>query len=143
MKNSSLEKEKKRIILSIFLLFLLIAFLSFALLFARGKFEKKEYIPDNQEIKFTKKTENIPSNENFIKRIYEIAPEGIIINDFSISKSNFEDENFSFSIYGFSPDTETLFLFLNNLRKEERIKDIYIPPSSWINSESFSLFFKL
>lgn len=79
-----------------------------------------------------------------LEKISEIMPEGIYLNTLSLSKSVIEKEEvISFSVTGHSPDVDLLVVFRDNLKKEEKFKDLYIPSSSWINPQSFSIFFKL
>lgn len=79
-----------------------------------------------------------------LEKISEIMPEGVYLNNLSLGKSVVEKEEvISFSLTGHSPDVDSLVAFRNNLKKEEKFKDLYIPSSSWIKPQSFSIFFKL
>ncbi len=167
-KNNIIAERKKRIavilgflILSFFI-FLAISLISIKIYFylkiepQKILLEKvEETFEKEKEIKFLEKKimkinlnlekiNTFYSNKIYyteiIEKISQTLPNNMYLNNLVIRESPTEEEIISISILGSSPDRESLIIFRDNLREKEYFKNLYIPPSNWINPQNFSIF---
>lgn len=89
-----------------------------------------------------------------LTKLSSIIPSGVYLTDFSFSKKEKPVKNKEkdkdeviiekqISIYGFSVSRENLFEFKEKIEKQEMFKDIYFPPSNWIESENINFYLTL
>ncbi len=62
-----------------------------------------------------------------------------------LTNINFNSVSSQFSLSGFCPNRETLLQFKKNLEKEEKLKEVYFPPTNWVSPTdiNFSITFKI
>ncbi|HDL75140.1 MAG TPA: hypothetical protein ENH06_02065 [bacterium] len=85
---------------------------------------------------------------NFTKTLEKISKNilpGIYLTNISINPIIKENGTLQVSISGFAPFRETLFKFKKNLEKVPEFKELYFPPSNWIDpvNINFNISFKI
>lgn len=153
-KQLLLQEERFRevLILGTIIIFSLFAF-GFILFFI--KFDLRNKVLDQREILLEKKTEFEASEikdlekeiESLNKTLSELTPlyqEKSYLTDVTEALSqtvpsglyftnlSFNKEKNEFSLSGFSPTREKLIEFKKNLEQNGNFKEIYFPPSNWI-----------
>ena len=83
-----------------------------------------------------------------IERISEILPEGLYLNNFSITfsqKPNNENYAIKVSLLGYAPVREDLLKFKSNLELEEDFLNVSFPASNWVKKVDidFSVSFEI
>jgi len=72
---------------------------------------------------------------DILEDLSEAMPSGLYLTNLSCNKEERE-----ISISGFSPDRETLTVFKRNLESKEDFKEVYFPPSNWIEPINIDFF---
>ena len=166
-KKELLEEEKYRLVLisgvliSIFLISLILVLFSIRN-YLWGEVESAKILTDSEEKYFqtsemkTLQGKIILANQNIsklnsfyqsqsslveiIQKISQTLPSEAYLTAFSFEKSTSQ-----ISLSGFALTREVLFEFKKNLEEKKEFKEIYFPPSSWIEPENidFSLTLKV
>ncbi len=99
---------------------------------------------------FISKYNSILAKENlfyedqaYMSRILDILigvprPEGLYFTEISLNGDQENIEEVGIIISGTSATREGLTLFKKNVEEEQKIKDVYFPPESWINAKNIS-----
>ncbi|MBI1866251.1 MAG: hypothetical protein HY005_00480 [Candidatus Staskawiczbacteria bacterium] len=77
---------------------------------------------------------------NVIKTILDIQrPDGLFFNDVSINVDE-KDNKIKVNISGQSDTRDNLLIFKDNIESNNKIKDVYFPPNSWIKSADINFY---
>jgi len=159
------EKKKLSLILGILILVFLISLilvLSSIKIYISSQVEVQKFILSQEEKKFkeseaktfqekleflNQELTNLNSfyqNQIDLIEIFEkvsnYIPSGVYLNSFS-----FTADTSQISLTGFSPTREILLEFKKNLETEKKFKEVYFPPTSWLEPTNinFAVNFKI
>lgn len=71
-----------------------------------------------------------------LEKVASLLPGEVYLTDF-----NFSDQKISLA--GFSPDRDKLMAFKENLEKEKDFKNVYFPPSNWLEKNNINFIVSL
>ncbi len=78
---------------------------------------------------------------DILEKISQTLPQELYLTNLSVFPySKEESKGIKISLSGFSPTTETLFEFKQNLEQEPSFKEISFPPSNWIELTDIDFF---
>ncbi len=167
-KRWLLMEKKKRVVLSLWILFLffvfclILALLSLDTYFkinadsekvflesANNKFDNPEIVSFKKSIEIAnddlKKLNVFYENRVFFSKILEdvsnLLPEGIYLNNISISflpATKKQGKSIEISLSGFSLTREKLLSFRRRLENSKKFSEIVFPPSDWTKSENIN-----
>jgi len=75
-----------------------------------------------------------------LEKVSNILPRRIYLTNLSAVFSNTEEFGFKISLSGFAPTRESLFEFKKDLEKETDFKEIYFPPTNWVDPVDINFF---
>jgi len=78
---------------------------------------------------------------NILEKISKLLPQGIYLNDISVTSSDNRNSKINFS--GFTLNRDILLNFKENLEKEKSFKDIYFPSSNWVKATNIDFYVTL
>ncbi len=86
---------------------------------------------------------------DIIKTILDIQrPDGLFFNDMSIKnsekdnkiKNSEKDNNIKVTVSGISNTRDNLLIFKDNIENNNKIKNVYFPPNSWIKTKDINFY---
>jgi len=172
-KKGILLEEKKKIVITIWVLVLFFLFCFILILFSikfyiQGQIESQRIILQQVEKEFKQsgvqdlqekinsanltltKLGNFYQNKIYcvkiLEKISKALPQGTYLTNLSVDYIDTEEESgFRISLSGLAPTREVLFDFKKNLEEEKDFKEVYFPPVNWVEPVDidFTVSFKM
>lgn len=118
-----------------------------AIPFSQIRDYEKKFIKLNLSLsKLNSFYQNQTSLTEILEKISETLPAGTYLTNLKFNPPQKEKEYFAeVSLSGFCPSREILVEFRKNLEAQEEFKEVYFPPSNWVQSTNiyFSTNFKI
>jgi len=159
-KNKALLKNKRRLIMILWILVLFSIFCFILVLlsikfYIQGQVDSQRIVFDMAEAELEQsgaqslqkeinsvnlkleKLDDFYQNKVYITEVLEkistTLPQGLHLNDLSSSSFDIDEESgFRVSLSGFASNREVLFDFKENLEKDKSFKEVYFPPINWV-----------
>jgi len=124
------------------------------ILFSQKEVESSKVQDFQEKIKLTNLSfsklnsfyQGVFNGSEILEKTSGALPPGTYLTNFTLSTITGEEEYpAQISLSGFSPNRETLLEFKKNLESQELFKEVYFPPSNWVEpiNIDFSVNFKI
>lgn len=124
------------------------------ILFSQKKGESSQIQDFQEKIKFSNLSfsklnsfyQEVFNGSEILEKISQALPSGTYLTNFTLSTVTKKEEYpVQTSLSGFSVNRETLLEFKKNLESQELFKEVYFPPSNWVEpiNIDFSVNFKI